>query len=254
MNILVERHRDAKLLNQIVNDPAVRPDVAPGTAEIDMSASVADTNNVTLLGEHGGCVFFKIQYGVYEVHTQATKPGRGNWIAHVAESCLDYMFTATDCYEVTTRIPRNHAAARGLAVHVGMRFEFEREDGCEWRGQKQHVEIYSLRMQDFLPGSNTFDERGEEFHEFLHGEAKRIGITDPPHANDPNHNRYLGQALEMIMHGYTLKGVGWYNRWAVTARHRTVTLVSETPLLIRMDIGILRIDRETGDMSIEREH
>lgn len=247
---MLARSFDVARINQILNDPVVRPDVADfGEGALDISASVNNTNNVLLLGEHGGCMFFRMLPGIYEVHTVATLLGRGKWIADFVLKATDWLFTKTDAFEITTRIPIEHRGARNLAMHAGMMPEFVRDGGCVWRGKKQDVEIYSFRLQDWAKRSTAFEEKGRAFHDFLHREADRLGIIAQPHLDDPSHNSYVGTALEMAESGQAVKSVTYYNRWALCARHPTISLLSESPFAVKMDIGILRI--QDGEMRVD---
>jgi hypothetical protein len=239
---MLARHFDAEHMNRILNDPNVRPDVADvKDGPLDISSSVENRNNVLLMAEHGGCMFFQTLPGIYEVHTVCDTMGRGPWIAKFVLDAGDWMFTKTPCFEITTRIPAEHRGAKRLAMHAGFMPEFVREGGCVWRGKKMDVEIYSFRVQDWIKRSSTFEEKGRAFHDFLHSEAERLGVTAPAHPDDPSHNRYVGSSLEMAENGQVSKGVNWYNRWAVSARHPTISLLSSNPLEIKMDLGILRL-------------
>lgn len=247
---MLTRSFDADRINEILNDPTVRPDVADlSEGQMDISASVKNENNVLLLGEHGGCMFFQILPGIFEVHTVTNLMGRGRWIANFVLDAGDWMFTKTPCFEIVTRVPTEHQGAKRLAMHAGMMQEFTRDGGCVWRGKKMDVEIYSYRIQDWIKRSTTFEEKGRVFHDFLHSEADRLGITASAHADDPEHNKYVGAALEMAEWGQVGKAVSFYNRWALAARHPTVSLLSSSPLAIKMDIGILRI--QDGKMRVD---
>lgn len=247
--IEVIRSFDASFINEVLNDPDVRPDVAEQSAgRIDISKAVADTDNVLLIGEHGGTFLFKLMPGLYEVHTQVKAGGRGAWIVDFVRAGARWMFTHTDCFEIVTRVPINHHAARSLTLMAGMRREFTRHDECYWRGDKQDVEAYSWRIQDWIVKTPELEERGEAFHEFLHSEAKRLGIADQPHPNDPQHNRYVGAALEMLQGDQLAKAINFYNRWALMARHPIITLQSVKPVTVRFDIGDLIV--ENGAMRV----
>jgi hypothetical protein len=102
------------------------------------------------------------------------------------------------------------------------------------------VHIWGVRMPDWIGGTEAFDHLGEMFHAKLGDLAQKAGITEAPHPDDPVHNRYLGSCLAMIQAGRPAKAVLWYNRWAQAARHDLVTLVSENPVEIVTDIGLLR--------------
>lgn len=238
-------------INAILNDPVVRPDVSESvTGGMDIAQAVNNHSNVLLMGEYGGCFFFKLMSGIYEVHSQCLKPGRGAWIADFVQAAGDWMYTRTDAFEIVTRIPINHNGARTLAIHAGMKYEFTEPDGCVWRGERQDIECYSYRLQDWLASCESFEERGRQFHDFLHKEAIRLGVMEIGHDDQPTHNRYVGACLEMAKHGHAAKGVSVYNRWALMARHPVIQLLTVEPLAIRFDLGILRI--VDGEMKVER--
>lgn len=245
------RHFDASSLNLVVNDPAVRPFIDERLdGPLDFSAGVANRNNVLLMGEHGGTFFIRLLPGIYEVHTFALPAGRGKWIAAFVRATAEWMFTKTEAFEITTRIPCDHVAARRLALTTGMKFEFSRPNECRWQGKLQDVDVHSFRIQDWAPTACQLDAKGRDFHEFLHEEAKRLGITTPPHGDDPNHNRYVGIALAMVDGGQALKAVSFYNRWALSCRHPTIALMSTNPITVRFDIGNLIF--ENGTKRVEK--
>jgi hypothetical protein len=78
MEVQVERHLHAGFLNEIANDPHVRPWIAPGKEPLDLTFQVENRNNVLLSGEHGCCIFLKMLPGVYEVHTQVRREGEAS--------------------------------------------------------------------------------------------------------------------------------------------------------------------------------
>jgi len=238
----LERQFSAEAINKIINNPLVRPDVADlQDGLLDLTSAIADKNNVLLMGKHGGNMFYRMMPGIYEVHTVADKAGRGQWIHDFVRQAAQYMFTKTDCYEITTRIPRKHYGARQLAESVGMTYEFSIEDGCVWRGEKQTIDIYSYRIQDWIKQAYELESVGELFHEKLHREAHGLGITDAGHPPWPVHDRYVGAVWEMAKAGQIAKGCAFYNRWAQAARHSTIRLVSIDPPQIAMDLGILTL-------------
>ena len=238
--IKIERQTDAKRINAILNHPVVRPDVYEvPDGPLDIGNIAADLRHVILCGEFGGCVLMKILPGIYECHTQAVPQGRGKWIMDVLGLVLDWMFTKTDAFEIVTRVPQHHHGARRLCESAGGRYEFTRENECRWRGELQDVDIYGIRIQDWAANAAAFDQPGREFHDFLHAEAKRLGITTPAHPDDPQHNRYVGIALAMVEAGHIYKALNFYNRWAIVCRHPLVKLVGTAPLTFEFDIGNL---------------
>jgi hypothetical protein len=246
LSVAVERHRCADRINAVLNDPDVRSWAANGTGSVDISQQVADDNNILLMGEHGGCMFYRIQPGIYEVHTQVERAGRGEWTGGLTAACGHWMFTRTDAFEVLTRVPHGHVAAKAAAIAAGMRHEFTRPAECLFRNRKVDVHIYSIRIQDWVQSAPWLVEIGAEFHDMLHAEAERLGVTDPPHDDDENHNRYVGAAVEMVRCGKLLKGVAFYNRWAAVSRHEPVRIVSQSPAVVQIDHGLhVTLDGET---------
>jgi hypothetical protein len=247
--VFVERVFDAERINELVNDPAIRPDVANmDEGVLDLSPQIANRAHIMLMGDHGGVMFFNLLPGIYECHTVVKPEARGPWSLGLAKACLHWMFTRTDAYEVVTRVPRPHQAGKGLAISAGMRMEFSRPDMVDFHGEKVTADIYSLRIQDWVPKADVIEEMGFWVHKRLHEEAKRIGVTKEAHPNDPNHNRYLGAAYEMACAGQPVKALAVYNRWAQIARHATVDLISLKPVIFKMDIGLMTI--RDGDFEI----
>lgn len=242
------RDSDAGRINAVLNDPRVRPWVADaGEGILDIAPAVANRDNVLLMGEYGGLVFFKRMPSIYEVHTQVLPEGRGKWALEMMRAAAAWMFIRTDCCEIVTRIPQGHIAARAAAMALGMRHEFTREEGCRFRGKDVPVHIHCLRIQDWAIDAPGLIEQGEWFHRRLGEEARRLGIAEPLHAPDENHNRYVGGAIAMAMHGQPVKATAFYNRWALAARHAPVALVSVNPVVARFDIGLLRV---TDDIEV----
>ena len=244
---MIKRATDAGHLNAILNHPTVRPWVAPkAEGVLDLTGMVADERNVVLMGELGGCAFLWLQPGIYEVHTQVLREGRGKWTRALTEACVRHMFTRTEAYEIVTRVPAGHLAAKAAAEAQGMRFEFTRPEGCLFRDRPTDVHIYSFRLQDWVVRGDGLAETGAWLHSRMEQEADRLGITVPRHDEDPNHNRYVGAAVEMVLGGRPGKGVAFYNRWVSLARQtrggmlQHVSLVSENPTVIRFDIGLMR--------------
>jgi hypothetical protein len=252
--VIIARDFSADAINAVLNDPLVRPDVADmSVGPLNISEAVDNTNNVLLMGAHGGMLFFQIFPGLYEVHTQVLRPGRGAWAAEFAKAAARWMYTRTDAFEIMTRIPEDHIGARQLAIRTGMMEEFTRPqlDGCVWRGKKQPCDIYSFRIQDWIKDAAEMEPVGADFHDFLHDQARALNITHIlPHADDPQHNRYVGAAYEMIINGQVGKGVCFYNRWAFVSRHPLIRLLKVDPIMIEFDIGVIVL--EGGTIRVER--
>lgn len=237
----VLRSFSAGRLNDLANHPDIRPFIADASlGKLDLSAHVRNADNVFLLGEHGGCVVLKMLPGIYEVHTLVRPEGRGPWALSMAKAVLRWMFCNTDACEVLTRVPHENRAARALAIAVGMQFEFTRPDGDLLGGKVVPIDCLSITIQQWIQRDQTIEHIGAQVHAEMLLQAKALGITEPPHADDKDHNRIVGACHEMMLGGQVGKGSAVYNRWALVARHATVELVSVTPPAIRMDIGMMR--------------
>jgi hypothetical protein len=254
---MIERATTAAGINAVLNHPDVRPWVANAAdGAIDMTPVVADARNFVLMGDHGGCVFLFVQPGLYEVHTQVLPAARGAWTRSMTEASVRYMFTKTDAYEVVTRIPKGHVAAKAAAEVQGMRYEFTRQAGVVFRDRRVDVHIYSFRLQDWVPRGCGLLETGQWLHRRMEQEAQRLAIDTPTHDDDENHNRYVGAAVEMMFGGQVGKAIAFYNRWVTLARQardgqlQHISLVSLQPLVIQFDIGLMQF--HAGDIEVIR--
>lgn len=242
---VIRREFDATRINEVLNDPSVRPWVADATNDlIDISRLVENRNNFLLMGEFGGCLFVKILPGIYEVHTQVLKSGRGEWARNLSKACAHYIFTKSDAHEILTRVPRGHVAAKIFTLLTGFRYEHTATNSSVFRGRTVDVDIYRRSIQEWMAETDGLVETGKWFHRRLNEEADRLGVKKSPHGNDDSHNRYVGAAYAAIIGGQMAKGVAIYNRWAIPARHDTIALVSKDPPKIKFDLGYLDLTED----------
>jgi hypothetical protein len=66
-------------------------------------------------------------------------------------------------------------------------------------------------------------------------------LLGQPHAEDPDHDRIVGIAIDMFTSGRPAKAVVWYNRWAFAARHAPISLLGLEPPTVRFDAGVLTL-------------
>lgn len=254
---IIHRELDPGPINAVLNHKDVRPWVANGDEPLDVSAQVADERNVFLFGEHGGVGFLQILPGVYEAHTQVLPTGRGEWTRRMTEACVRFMFTRTDAYEIVTRVPAGHIAAKAAAEAQGMKLEFTRPNGVMFRNRVVDCHILSFRVQDWIARTPELAETGQWLHDRMEAEAARLELAIPSHDPDENHNRHAGVAVEMMFGGQYTKAVTLYNRWVSIARHmrdekiQHVHLVSTAPPIVRFDIGLMRFYAD--DIEVIRE-
>jgi hypothetical protein len=234
---MIERVRNADRINEILNHPGVRPWVADASEGIiDISEKAANSDNVILVGRYGGFVVFKYWLGLYECHTAVLPEGRGSWAKEFAEAGAHFMFTRTDCVEIMTRVPEGHVGAAALTRSMGFEFQFSTPPETLFRGRRVSCSIYSLSLQRWAMRQS--EDKGREFHDWLNAQVKDQG---DPHEPDPWHNRIIGVVVDMARGRQTAKGVTWYNRWAVAARHPPIYLINHDPPQIRFDAGILTL-------------
>lgn len=237
IEVPVWRETNAKRMNVLLNHPLIRPDIGDGDELVDIGKAAANPRNYLMMGESGGIMLLCIAPGIYECHTAVHPNSRGKWTMGLIASVQKYMFTATDCYEIVTRVPVGHIAALAATQACGMTREFTLPKAAVFRGEIADIHVFGMRIQDWVPRAPTLVERGRWFHQRLESEAKRLGITEQMHENDDLHNRYVGVAVEMAFAGQVAKGALTYNRFAQMTRHPVVSLVSANQ--IKMDIGVI---------------
>lgn len=116
---IVTRCTDAAFVNAVVNDPAVRPFVGPGTEPLDLSSLVASPLNLFFMGEYGGIGLFWTSPRVYEVHTFVLKAGRGDWARKCARSVTRHA-RAAGATSLWTRIAPELTNVIAYAQEMGM--------------------------------------------------------------------------------------------------------------------------------------
>ena len=95
--------------------------------------------------------------------------------------------------------------------------------------------MFSIKIQNWVKTAPLLVERGRWFHRQLESEFERLGRAHIAHADDPEHDRYVGAAVEMLSAAQIYKAVNFYNRWAVMAGYQALALVSADPIVV--DIG-----------------
>jgi hypothetical protein len=123
---LLARTMDARFLNKVANDAAVRSWLG-GDGDIDLTGTLADAKNVALVNEAGGFIFIWDEATRYELHTLFLEEGRGAGILPAAEEAFRFLFTATDCLEIFTKVPEGNRAADLMARRAGFTPIYSRE-------------------------------------------------------------------------------------------------------------------------------
>ena len=238
---LVSRHLDADLVNLVANHPDVRPWVGGGNGVLDFTDVVANTTNVLLMNDSGGCLFERVGPGIYEVHTLSLPEGRGPAAVAAVRDALHWMFTQTDCVELQTKVPNGNAGALGLVRAIHGRLQFHR-DGV-WPGPDGMVGcgFYSLALSDWAGRADEAMDAGHWFHDKLEMAKSVQGAASPVHDDDDAHDRYVGATVEMILAGQVGKALWFYNRWARFAGYALVQQIAANPVVIDIQDAVLAV-------------
>jgi hypothetical protein len=118
---MIERCFDAVLLNALVNDPAIRPDVGgDGESYLDLTAVLAEDRNVLLVGTAGGFLATWTAPETYEVHTFILPHGRGPQAFALAREGQAWM-QAHGATHLWTRVDRKHRHTRLFTLRAGFK-------------------------------------------------------------------------------------------------------------------------------------
>lgn len=237
---LIRRTFDPAFLNEVANDPAVRPGLQ-GAGAVDLTGIVANPSNYALQSDYGGFVLTLHEPGVYEVHSLFL-PGHGTHPVRAMREAEEWMFTRTDCHAVLSRVPASNKAAKGFAITGGLRPLFHRNDALLGLCEYVHLPLMRWAMDNA-----DLERVGEAFHEFLEAEKGNGGSSLPAHPHDPAHERAVGAASLMIQRGQAAKGVAFYNSWARFAGYAELVLLSTAPLVLDVQDAVVGF----GDQGME---
>lgn len=136
--------RDAAFLNEVLNDPSVRPHVSLGIeGALDITPLLAEEGNFFFSTEHGGFLVLDKGDGVYEVHSQFLPAGRGLAALRAAREAMEFMFTRTGCEVLMTYCPDGNRGAVGLSRAAGM----ARRDEVVMFGQR--MDVYAITRKEW---------------------------------------------------------------------------------------------------------
>lgn len=141
---------DAAFLHNVWHDPDVLGKVSFGHEMPDAGAVLAMEGTVFLANDHGGFLYTQKEPGVYEVHTQFKRSGRGPDLLGLAEESLRWMFVKTPCVAVLTFVEVDNAPARKLALNAGMR-EVAEASLYDRKGKMYVLTVKEWVMQTCLP-------------------------------------------------------------------------------------------------------
>lgn len=227
--VAIERHFDAEALNRTVNDPSVYPWVRGGaTGRLDLGVVATNPANLLLVGEHGSMLFTPMAPGLWELHTQVVRAGRGAWAVGLATACLEWLFTRTDAVEVLTRVPKGNVAALAGARILGMQHAWTAERGWVLRDVPVPAGIWSLPVQAWLAGpfAEALDSDAQRFVDVASAGSDRDTLADAI--------RPLGFLLACVRGRQVAKGCVMLNRWAAIAGFAPAFVADAEPLVLNV--------------------
>lgn len=222
---MIRRTLDPTGFNRVCAHPEVSKWLEGGQPW-DVAPLVSNPQNIALWTGEGGFILHAGPAASFEVHSQFTPEGRQSSF-EAMRAGLDYMFTRTSCLQITTFLPDDNPAARGLAMKGGFSEWFRRSHPTMGEGAQARIDI-----DQWICGEPDLEKDGERFHEALEKAKAKAGSELPTHPHDPIHERYVGAAVRMFSRGQTRKGEAIYNRWSTNAGYAQIALVSDAPLVV----------------------
>ena len=246
---MIRRTMDAALLNEVANDPDVRPWLGGAPGPLDLTPIIENPANVALVAEHGGWLFQPVMPGCYEVHTLFRKAGRGRRFMAAAAQGFRYMFTETDALEILTKCPDDNLGARQASSALGFRERFRRESA--W-APDVGISFRVFSVDDWFTRDAQCLEEGRTFHRMIEYAKGAARSALPIHLDDETHDRAVGAAILMAKAGQLSKGVGFYSRWAIFAGYATIEVVGPNAIDVRDAIVEIR-DGQLGVLKCRLE-
>ena len=242
---LMQRVLNATALNLIAEDPEVKPWI--GQEDLDapviLDPVAENPANFCFLSESGQGAYVVINKGgsLYEAHSLAIPAARGREMLRLMHDGFEFLFTATDCLEVTTFVPDGNEAAASWASIAGFRPSFRREAFFPLHGEKVGGWFMTLGYADWVMRAPGLITVGAGFHMDLE-EFDRAET----HPDDEAHDRWVGATIKGIVAGNIAKAIPLYNRWATVSGYRQAQIITLTPPLV--DIGDAVIQMTDGEL------
>lgn len=181
----LRRTFDATFLNQVVNDPRVRPWLGGDRkSRLDLQPAI-DAGAIALINRDGGFLFVPKGDGVFEVHTQFLPSVKGKAVRFAREAAR-YMFKQVGAEKLVTDVPEDNQAALADALGAGW------EIASVTRGQPRvfHMELtkagffrFSRKWasaQRFAKATDTHARRvARHIRQSDKQELEALGINDP---------------------------------------------------------------------------
>lgn len=131
-------------LQSVIDHPQVRPWLVQDHDPEKIPLSLVFDQGIGLEFEDGGFFFHNLGDGVYEVHTLFFPSVKDAFAC--CQAVAHFMFCATDCTRIVTKVPADNVPAWRLTEKMGFIPEYVRSKAYT-RGGKQHdVKHYALPM------------------------------------------------------------------------------------------------------------
>ncbi len=234
------RTLDARFLNQIANDPRVRPFLL-GRGVLDLTLLVENPANVCIVCSAGGILAVQVTPQLYEFHTVSTLDHDG--VADMLQLGADgigYLFSHTTCREIVARVPVDNRNAHIFATHCGFRdIGLQREFA-----PGRNARLMRATLEDWIAKATLPRVEGFSIQSLI-AESLQFAVRAP---DNEQRDRYLGAALLMAKSGQVLKGVEVHNLGAFIYGFPPITLLSQMPTII--DIGDAVVGLENGQAEV----
>jgi hypothetical protein len=228
---------DPKPFNRIANDPDVRPWIG-GSGELDLTNMVTNVNNICLITdqEDGGYLLENIGNGHYIAHTNSLKSARGRPMAELMRDGLHYLFTATNCIEISTSVADGNTNAMRWSKFAGFSEVYRRENCFDFNGELVGETFLTMTWLDWVKTAPKVREAGQEFHNFIESEQGH-----PNHPEEEIHDRMVGFAYLCCKEGNTAKAIAVYNDWAKVSRYQPIEVITYNPILLNIGTSIIEL-------------
>jgi hypothetical protein len=236
------RTLDGTGLSAVANREDTRPYLG-GKGDIDLIPMISNPENFALVDEIGGYVFYRLYENTYEGHTIYPPEASYKMKWRGVMDAFDYMFTRTDCEEIVTKCPDNNPGAGAMAEKLGFHKMWRREKAWD---DEFGVSYRNLPLDRWADLCSTAGEWGRQFHSMIDEAKQARKSVLPEHPEDTTHDHIVGASIMMARRGQVVKGVNFYNRWAMFAGYGPVKMLSEAPVVIDAGEGVI--------VGIEHDH
>lgn len=230
------RTLNADILNEIANNPTVRPFLG-GTEPLELSSIVGNPVNFCFLTNDklGGHILLNKGNGIYEVHTLSLPKSRGKTMLRLMQDARAFMFLNTDCIELQTIIPDGQASTNVWAHIAGFEKDYWRDNCFNYNGMLGGATYMSLVYKDWILKDKENLKAGKLFHTAL-------DIHEAlDHSEDPVHDAWAGSVVRASRGGNLTKAISYYNQWAARCGYAPATILSLFPFTVSMGSVILQL-------------